>query len=54
MLIFLYVFGPEMLLLSKNSPLELEFRDELSCETALVLNAGPLSEENIFFGSIHI
>ena len=54
MLIFLYVFGPNMLLFIRYYPFAFEFRDELSCETALVLKAGPLREENIFFGSMHI
>jgi hypothetical protein len=54
MFIFLYVFGPEMLLFIKYYPFTLEFRDELSCDTALVLKAGPLGEDNIFFGSINI
>ena len=54
MLIFLYVFGPDMLLLLRNYPLVLEFLDALSCDTARVLKDGPLREENIFFGSIDI
>jgi len=49
MFIFLYVFGP-LILLFKRNYVAVVFLAAVSCEAALVLNEDPVGVDNIFFG----